>query len=37
MRLLWPDLPMLRKPLNPERLVEALGALCGELTGGERV
>ncbi|KTS20473.1 histidine kinase [Methylobacterium indicum] len=30
MRLLWPDLPMLRKPLNPERLVEALGMLCGE-------
>ncbi len=25
MRLMWPDLPMLRKPLNPERLVEALG------------
>ncbi|KMO11301.1 response regulator [Methylobacterium platani] len=36
MRLMWPDLPMLRKPLNPDRLVEALGALCAEPAGAGR-
>ncbi|GJD50650.1 hypothetical protein OPKNFCMD_3393 [Methylobacterium crusticola] len=39
MRLMWPDLPILRKPLNPERLVEVLGALCrqAEMAGGRRI
>ncbi|MFE1600817.1 response regulator [Methylobacterium sp. ID0610] len=35
MRLMWPDLPIHRKPLSPDRLVRTLEALCAPLLAGD--